>query len=110
MTRNRNAKEGSLVEFLEGLPAKDPPVIRVPGVAVFLNPCKETTPLALRAEVEYTNTFHERVLIVSVDQVSIPRVDDEERFTVERLGGLFTVWHVTHQRRLPREARTSRRC
>jgi K+ transporter len=52
-------------------------------------------PLALRAEVEYTNTFHERVLIVAVEQVSIPRLDDEEWFTVERLGGIFTAWHVT---------------
>ena len=95
VTRKRTAKEGSLVEFLDGLPAREPPLVRVPGVAVFLNPTKETTPLALRAEVEYTNTFHKRVLIVSVDQVSIPHVDDDERFTVERLGGKFIVWHVT---------------
>ncbi|HEX3264981.1 MAG TPA: KUP/HAK/KT family potassium transporter [Candidatus Limnocylindrales bacterium] len=95
VTRKRTKKEGPLTEFLEGLPAKDPPIVRVPGVAVFLNPCKETTPLALRAEVEYTNTFHERVLIASVDQVSLPQVEDHERFTVERLGGPFTVWHVT---------------
>jgi KUP system potassium uptake protein len=95
VTRKRRAKEGPLVEFLDELPTKDPPVVRIPGVAVFLNPTKETTPLALRAEVEYTNTFHERVLVVSVDQVSIPRVDDDERFTVERLGAKFVVWHVT---------------
>jgi KUP system potassium uptake protein len=95
VTRNRTAVEGSLVEFLDGLPARDPPVVRAPGVAVFLDPTKETTPLALRGEVEYTNTFHERVLIVAVDQVSIPRVDDEDRFTVERVGGMFTAWHVT---------------
>ncbi len=95
VTRNRTAKEGSLVEFLEGLPARDPPVGRAPGVAVFLDPTKETTPLALRAEVEYTNTFHEKVLIVAVDPVSIPHVDDSERFTVERLGGKFKVSHVT---------------
>ena len=95
VTRNRSAKEGPLVEFLDGLPARDPPVVRIPGVAVFLNPNKETTPLALRAEVEYTNTFHKRALVASVDQVSIPRVDDDERFTVERLGTKFDVWHVT---------------
>jgi KUP system potassium uptake protein len=94
VTRKRRAKEGSLVEFLDELPTKDPPVVRIPGVAVFLNPTKATTPLALRAEVEYTNTFHERVLVASVDQVSIPRVDDDERFTVERLGSRFVVWHV----------------
>ena len=95
VTRKRTKKEGPLIEFLEGLPKKDPPIVRVPGVAVFLNPCKETTPLALRAEVEYTNTFHERVLIASVDQVSLPQVEDHERFTVVRLGGPFTIWHVT---------------
>jgi KUP system potassium uptake protein len=95
VSRNRKAKEGSLAEFLEALPAKDPPLIRVPGVAVFLSPSRETTPLALRAEVEYTNTFHERVLLVSVDQVSVPQVEDDERFTVEKLGGRFTVWHVS---------------
>jgi KUP system potassium uptake protein len=94
VTRKRRAKEGPLGEFLDELPTKDPPVVRMPGVAIFLNPTKETTPLALRAEVEYTNTFHERVLVVSVDQVSIPRVDDDERFTVERLGSKFVVWHV----------------
>ncbi len=95
VTRHRHAKEGPLEGFLDGLPDRDPPLVRVPGVAVFLDPTKETTPLALRAEVEYTNTFHERVLIVAVDEVSVPRVDDEDRFTVERIGGRFTVWHVT---------------
>jgi KUP system potassium uptake protein len=95
VTRNRAAKEGSLDEFLCELPAKEPPLVRVPGVAVFLNPNKETTPLALRAEVEYTNTFHKRVLIVSVDPVTIPHVDDDERFDVERLGGRVGVTHVT---------------
>ncbi len=95
VTRNRTAQEGPLVAFLDGLPDKDPPVVRSPGVGVFLNPTKETTPLALRAEVEYSNAFPERVLSVCVDQVSIPSVDDEDRFTVERIGGLFTVWHVT---------------
>jgi len=95
VTRKRTAREGPLTGFLHGLPLKDPPVIRVPGVAVFLSPSKATTPLALRAEVEYTNTFHDRVLMVTVDQVGMPQVDDHERFTVENLGGRFTVWHVT---------------
>jgi KUP system potassium uptake protein len=95
VSRNRTAKEGSLSEFLEELPAREPPLARAPGVAVFLNSRKETTPLALRAEVEYTNTLHKCVLIVTVDQVSIPHVDDDERFTVEPLGGKFNVSHVT---------------
>lgn len=96
VTRNRIAQEGSLSEFLECLPAIKPPLVRVPGVAVFLNPSKDTTPLALRAEVEHTHTLHEKVVIVSVDNVSVPHVDREDRVAVERLGqGLFKVFHVT---------------
>ena len=57
---------------------------------------KETTPLALRAEVEHAHTLHERVLIVSIDTVSIPHVDEYDRFAVELLGaGRFKVSHVT---------------
>ncbi|MGA9634812.1 MAG: KUP/HAK/KT family potassium transporter, partial [Solirubrobacterales bacterium] len=95
VTRNRTAKEGPLTEFLDRLPSEDPPITRVPGVAVYLNPSKETTPLALRIGVENTRTFPQRVVIVSVDMVSIPHVDEFERFTVEEIGGDFRVFHVT---------------
>ncbi len=96
VTRNRIRQEGSLREFLDGLPDQDPPLVRTPGVAVFLNPSKETTPLALRAEVEHTHVLHDKVVIVSVDTVSIPHVDTFDQFAVERLGrGLFKVFHVT---------------
>ena len=95
VTRNRIKREGPLKEFLAELPAREPPVLRAPGVAVFLNPNKDTTPLALRSEVEHTSTFHEKVVMVSVDTVSIPHVDGFDRFTVEELGGRFKVFHVT---------------
>ena len=39
---------------------------RVPGTAVFPHPTKETTPLALRANVEFNHVLHEHVVIVSV--------------------------------------------
>jgi KUP system potassium uptake protein len=96
VTRKRNAKEGPLTEFLGSLPGQEPPLVRCPGVAVFLNPTKETTPLALRAEVEHAHMLHEKVLIVSIESVSIPHVDEYDRFVVELLGpGLFKVSHVT---------------
>ena len=96
VTRNRRNQEGQLNDFLAALPAIQPPLVRVPGVAVFLNPSKDTTPLALRAEVEHTHTLHQRVVIVSVDTVSIPHVAATDRFTVQYLrhGGLVIV-HVT---------------
>jgi len=96
VTRNRIAKEGSLSEFLDGLPEHEPPLVRLPAVAIFLNPGGDTTPLALRAQVEHTNTLHQKVLIVSVDTVSIPHVDDHDRFAVEKLGPRgYNIRHVT---------------
>jgi KUP system potassium uptake protein len=96
VTRSRLKQEGPLTTFLDGLPAIEPPLVRVPGVAVFLNATKDTTPLALRAEVEHSHILHEHVVIVSVDQVSIPNVDPNDRFMVETMGkGKFKVVHVT---------------
>ncbi len=40
VTRNRTAQEGSLQEFLVELTRMDPPIARVPGTGVFLNPGK----------------------------------------------------------------------
>jgi KUP system potassium uptake protein len=96
VTRNRRAKEGRLDQFLDRLPDMEPPVIRVPGVGIYMNPTKDTTPLALRAAVEHSHTFHERVLIASIENASVPRVDEYDRVTVERLGrGMFKISHVT---------------
>jgi KUP system potassium uptake protein len=96
VTRNRTVREGSLNEFLTNLAHAEPPVRRVPGTAIFLNPGKETTPLALRVQVEHNHAFHEKVLIVSVDTISIPHVDAADRFGVELLGhGLFKITFVT---------------
>jgi KUP system potassium uptake protein len=96
VTAHRNEKEGSLQEFLDGLPAMSSEIRRVPGVAVFMNPSHQTTPLALRAEVEHGHAMHEKVLIVSIDSVSLPHVDRANRFVVEQLGhGRFKVTHVT---------------
>jgi KUP system potassium uptake protein len=96
VTRNRLAEEGPLDEFLDGLAEHKPPVVRVPGVAVFLTRDIDTTPLALREEIEHTHCLHEKVVIVTVDTVSIPHVDAAGRFMAEMRGrGLFKVFHIT---------------
>ncbi len=95
VTRNRTEKEGSLKEFLEGLASKKPALQRVPGTAIFLNPSKDTTPLALRAEVEHSRVLQEMVVIISIEPVSVPHVDKEDRFVITKMGhGLFHVFHV----------------
>jgi KUP system potassium uptake protein len=96
VTRNRTEQEGSLSDFLGEVCTTRPPLVRLPGTAVFPNPGKQTTPLALRAQVEHNHAFHEKVLIVSLDPVAIPHVNPEDRFSAEILGqGLFKIVALT---------------
>jgi KUP system potassium uptake protein len=96
VSQARTEEEGPLEEFLDGLTDVRPALVRLPGTAVFLNPSKETTPLGLRAQVEHNHAFHEKVVIVSLDQVSVPHVAERDRFASEPLGkGLFKIVHVT---------------
>lgn len=96
VTRNRDQEEGPLSDFLYRLRMSDPPVYRVPNVAIYLSPNKQTTPLAMKADVRHHGVFHEKVLIVSLDSVSVPHVEPEHGFVVEILGsGLFKIVHVT---------------
>ncbi len=96
VSRSRAAEEGPLGEFLYGVRMMDPPIHRAHSLAIYLSPGKHTTPLALKADVERHGIFHEKVLIVSVDYATVPRVSLAERFVVETLGsGLFKLRHVT---------------
>jgi KUP system potassium uptake protein len=96
LTRNRIAEEGPLAAFLADLTASTSPPTRIPGTAIFLSPHPDTTPLAMRAEVERIDALQEHLLIVSVLPVGIAHVDLPDRFGVEWLGrGLFKVVHVT---------------
>ena len=84
VTANRRAKEGSLREFVED--ARDRGLVRVPGTAVFPHPGKETTPLALRANVEHNHVLHQGVIIMSAAAENVPHIPAEERVTSDDLG------------------------
>jgi KUP system potassium uptake protein len=86
VTRNRTEEEGPLRAFVEVVRAMDPPVYRTPGTGVFLNANIETTPLALRANLEHNRIVHATVVIISVQTLRVPHVPDDERVTVDDLG------------------------
>ncbi len=86
VTKARAEAEGPLPEFVDGLVHRDPPLIRIPGTAVFLNRGKETAPLAMRANVEHNHVLAEHVVIMSVETEPVPRVPDTERVTHDDLG------------------------
>jgi len=81
---NRRKQEGSLSEFVHDLYERGLP--RVEGTAVFPHPGKDSTPLALRANVEHNKVLHQDVLIVSASSANVPHVPIEERFQVDHLG------------------------
>ncbi|WP_434011070.1 KUP/HAK/KT family potassium transporter [Frondihabitans sucicola] len=80
----RQELEGSLDDFIEQVNTTHVP--RVQGVAIFPHPNKDTTPLALRANVEHNHVMHDRVIIVSVLTASVPHVPHSKAFTRDDLG------------------------
>jgi KUP system potassium uptake protein len=86
VTANRGREEGSLEDFVKHLDARDFPITRVPGTAVFLNAKPEATPLALRANVEHNHVVHENVVIVSIETLRVPHVAESDRFIPDDLG------------------------
>ena len=86
VTRNRTEEEGPLRAFVEEIREMQPPVYRAPATGIFLNANIETTPLALRANVEHNHTIHACVVIMSIETLRVPHVPLDERVTVDDLG------------------------
>jgi KUP system potassium uptake protein len=82
--QQRRILEGPLDEFVERVNKEKIP--RVPGVAVFIHPNKDTTPLAFRANVEHNHVVHHRVIIVSVITANVPHVTRKKSFMFDDLG------------------------
>ncbi len=86
ITARREKAEGRLIDYIEEIRALDPPVYRAPGTAVCLTAGKETTPLALRENVDHNRVLHESVVIVSIEIVGRAHLPPAERLTVDDLG------------------------
>ncbi|MFE9955159.1 potassium transporter Kup [Micromonospora sp. NPDC005299] len=84
VTARRIEREGPLPEFIDTLHATNIPW--VPGTAVFPHPNKETTPLALRANVAHYHVRHERIVIITGRTANVPHIPWEQRLTIDDLG------------------------
>ncbi|UQX88803.1 potassium transporter Kup [Jatrophihabitans telluris] len=83
VTLRRVALEGPLTDFVEKV--NEHSIMRVPGTAVFPHPTKETTPLALRANVQHNGVLHEHVVIVSAQSENVPHVAPSEQLSIDNL-------------------------
>jgi KUP system potassium uptake protein len=82
--QNRTAAEGPLQDFIEKV--RKHQITRVRGIGVFPHPTKDTTPLALRANVEHNHVLHKHVLIVSARPEGVPHVKPADQLVVDDLG------------------------
>ena len=94
VTKKREELEGPLSDFIEEIRDPKQPISRSPRTGIFLDANPETTPLALRANVEHNCMLHENVVIVSVQTLNVPHLDESERVTVDDLG--YTDDGITH--------------
>jgi KUP system potassium uptake protein len=86
VTANRTREEGLLREFVDDLAAREFPVCEVPGTAIFLNANPQTTPLALRANVEHNHVLHANVVILSIATERVPHILEGDRLATDDLG------------------------
>ena len=81
----------SLATFLEHMPPKNE-VPRVTGTAMFLTSNPEGVPQALLHNLKHNKVLHQRVVLVTVEVLDIPRVATAQRVVVEQLQHGF--WRV----------------
>jgi KUP system potassium uptake protein len=86
VTKRRAREEGPLRAFIDEIHKRRPPLIRVPGTAVFLHHRTTTTPLAMRANVEQNHILHEHVVILSIETRHVPHVAEADRLAIDDLG------------------------
>lgn len=65
---------------------------RVPGTAVFMTPNPDGVPQALLHSLKHYKVIHERMVMLTVKVLDVPRVPDAQRVTVEPLTHNF--WRV----------------
>ena len=85
---------------------------RVAGTAVFLTADASHTPAAFLHNLKHNKVLHERIIMLQVETMDVPRVADANRVEVERLGkGFHTViarYGFTEQPDVPEALRACR--
>ena len=77
----------SLTELIEILRARAPH--RVPGTAIFLTSDPDLAPVALMHNLKHNKVLHEKNVILTVATAGTPRVEDEDRLSIEMINDDF---------------------
>jgi KUP system potassium uptake protein len=86
IVKERTAADGiPLMPFLQGLLAHPPH--RVSGTAIYLTGSDTMVPVSLLHNLKHNKVLHERTLFLTVTTRDIPYLDDNERVTMQDIGG-----------------------
>jgi KUP system potassium uptake protein len=66
----------------------DPPV-RVQGTAIFMTPSNDYLPPAMLHNLKHNKVLHEHNILLSIDTLTVPRADNDERYSITDLGSGF---------------------
>ena len=67
----------------------DPPA-RVPGTAIFMTPSNDYLPPSMLHNLKHNKVLHSQNILLSVETASIPRAENEERYSFVYLGHGFS--------------------
>jgi hypothetical protein len=81
-------------EFMENLARQH--VARVPGTAVFLTRVRDATPVVLRWYVKRAQALHERVIAITLETASVPRVATDQRLQMREVAPGFWSVHAAY--------------
>jgi KUP system potassium uptake protein len=87
LTEKARRDNVSLAELIEILKARAPH--RVPGAAIFLTSDPDIAPVALMHNLKHNKILHEKNVILTVRTTETPRVDDNDRLTIEAINDDF---------------------
>jgi len=86
MLKNRRTTYGKepIKHFVKHI--HDRNITRVHGTAIYLTRDMEHVPVALSTNVKHYHSVHEKILLVDVRTLDIPRVPESERATITEMG------------------------
>jgi len=88
------ARSVSFNDFMKSIETNPPQ--RVPGQAVFMVGNPDIVPPALLKNLAQNHIIHSEVAILNFTSQDVPRVPDEEKVSVEKLGSGFFRVHISH--------------
>lgn len=92
----RDREEGLLPTVVAELHARRPPLLRVPGMGVFLSRGRDTAPLAMRLSVEHNQVLPAQAVILSIETLPVPFVSPDQRVSIDGVGPAEDgITHVT---------------